>query len=109
VCGSRTITDEKYVFDCITNSKYKITEIVSGRANGVDQIGENYAQNNSIPVRVFLPDWKRNGTPAGIIRDKEMVNYCDAVIAVWDGSSKGTKFTIDYAKKMKKPLKVWVK
>lgn len=108
VCGSRKINDKDYVFNCIDNSKYDITEIVSGHAIGVDRLGEMYAVEHNIPIRIFSPNWKENGNVAGIIRNKKMVEYSDAVISIWDGKSNGTRFTIDYSKKMKKPIKIWI-
>jgi len=109
ICGSRGITDKKYIFDCINNSKYHIKEVVSGHAKGVDMIGEEYAIANGVPVKIFEPDWNKYGRTAGIIRDKAMVSYADAVIAIWDGKSKGTYFTINYTKRMGKPIRIWVR
>ena len=43
------------------------------------------------------------GKRAGFIRNCEMVDCCDGVVVFWDGKSKGTKHTIDYASKRGKP------
>jgi len=103
IAGSRTIKD----FDDIDKAlgiaaemgitKESITEIVSGGATGADKFGELYAKCNHLPVKVFLPDWTKHGRAAGPIRNKQMVDYADALIAVWDGKSKGTLSTIKYA------------
>lgn len=109
ICGSRGITDKEYAFYCISNSNFDIAEVVSGHAKGVDLIGEEYAIAKGFPVKIFEPDWNKYGRTAGIIRDKAMVSYADAIIAIWDGKSKGTYFTINYAKSMGKPIRVWVR
>ena len=41
---------------------------------------------------------------AGVIRNRQIVDHCDQVIAFWDGKSRGTKSSIDYAKKLGKPV-----
>lgn len=55
-------------------------------------------------MREFPANWSRWGKRAGFIRNKEMVDNADALICLWDGTSRGTKMTLDLA--MKKPL--WV-
>lgn len=76
-----------------------ITEIVSGGARGADRVGEFIAKCNNIPVKRFIPDWDGLGKKAGHVRNREMGNYADALLAFWDGQSKGTKGMIDYATK----------
>ncbi len=69
---------------------YMYTEIVSGGAQGADALGERYALNKQIPLKVFSADWETHGKKAGILRNIEMADYSDALIALWDGKSKGT-------------------
>ena len=94
IAGSRTITDYNVVFSAIRNSGYKITEVVSGGAKGVDRLGERYAHENGIPVKRFLPDWRELGKAAGPVRNADMAEYADALIAIWDGKSAGTRHMI---------------
>jgi hypothetical protein len=75
------------------------TEIVSGGANGADKMGERYAAEKGIPLKVFPADWNAHGKAAGPIRNEQMALYADALVAFWDGSSKGTKSMIDLARK----------
>jgi hypothetical protein len=93
IFGSRSITDFSQVLRAVEASgvKDKITEIVSGTARGVDTLGEDYARLHSIPVKRYPPDWRRWGSMAGPIRNKDMADYADYGIAVWDGKSGGTK------------------
>lgn len=72
-------------------------EIVSGTAKGADKLGERYAEERQYPVKRFIPDWNFFGKKAGFIRNEEMAEYADALIAFWNGESKGTRHMIDIA------------
>lgn len=65
-------------------------EIVSGRCYGVDLLGERYASERKFKIKAFPADWSVYGQGAGIIRNEQMAKYADALIAIWDGSSRGT-------------------
>jgi hypothetical protein len=86
----------------------QITEIVSGCAQGIDLLGIKWATKNEIPVKKFIPDWSLNGKAAGHIRNREMGNYTDQAIVIYNGS-KGSQGMIDYMKKINKPCVVVVK
>jgi glycerophosphoryl diester phosphodiesterase len=90
IAGSREIADFVAVETALLKSEYKATEIVSGGARGVDKVGEEVATKHGIPIKVFKADWNKFGRAAGPIRNKQMAEYADALIAVWDGESKGT-------------------
>lgn len=104
IAGSRTIIDYHHVFDAIQQSGYEITEVVSGGAVGVDRLGEQWARDHNVPVVRFLPDWKRFGKPAGHFRNADMASYGDALIAIWNGESPGTKNMIESMRRFKKPF-----
>lgn len=90
IAGSRTITDINILLKAIKLSEYKITkqdEIVSGGAKGVDSLGEKYAKNKGITIKLFKPDWNKYGKSAGIIRNYEMAKYCDKAIVIHNGSN----------------------
>ena len=74
-------------------------EIVSGNARGADKLGERYAKEHNLPVKLFPANWDKYGKTAGYLRNQEMANYSDLLIAFWDEKSKGTKHMIDIAKK----------
>lgn len=57
---------------------------------------------------VILPDWKQYNRGAGAVRNREIVDTADFVVAIWDGKSKGTKISINHAKKVNKPVFVWL-
>jgi len=79
----------------------EITEVVCGMAPGADTLGMLWADFMDIPVKKFPADWDKNGKAAGPIRNKQMAEYADALIAFWDGKSKGTKNMIELATKQK--------
>lgn len=108
IAGSRTIKDMQSLILAIEASGFAslITEVVSGGARGIDLLGEQWAIDNEIPVKRFIPEWERFGKPAGIFRNLQMANYAEALIAIWDGKSKGTLHMINSAKE--KGLKVYV-
>ena len=108
IAGSRDITDFDIICKAIitSNAKEKITELVSGTARGVDALGEKWAEIYHIPIKKFPANWNKYGKSAGYRRNEEMSEYGDALLAIWDGSSKGTQHMIDIAKE--KGLKVYV-
>ena len=74
-------------------------EIVSGGARGADRLGERYARERDYNLKIFNADWEKNGKSAGMIRNIEMLKYSTHCLVFWDGVSKGTKHTIENAKK----------
>lgn len=88
------------------NSKYGITEIVSGTASGADSLGELYAREHNIPIKRFPANWNKYGRSAGYIRNKDMAHYADACICFWMNKSKGTGHMINLAKEYKIRLRV---
>jgi len=91
IAGSREGAVYKNVVDAVRESCWDITEVVSGGARGVDKLGEEFAKKNSIPLKTFHANWTKYGKRAGPIRNKKMAEYADALIAIWDGKSRGTK------------------
>lgn len=80
-------------------------EIVSGTANGADKLGEKYALENGYKLTKFPADWSL-GKKAGYIRNKQMAEYSDCLIAFWDGLSKGTSHMINLAKEMNLKVRI---
>ncbi len=81
--------------------------IVSGGARGIDRCAADYARRHSLQLIEFLPDYEQYGRRAPLIRNMDIVRECDMLIAFWDGKSRGTKFTLNEAKKQGKPFKVY--
>lgn len=114
VAGSRTIESYASVCDAISKSGFCITELVSGgqrswdrnRAKfyGVDYFGEVWARHRKIPIMRFDAEWDKFGKAAGPMRNRKMAKYADALIAVWNGSSKGTYNMILEMENVGKPV-----
>lgn len=75
IAGPRTIIDYELLLNAIKLSDIEITEVVSGNAKGVDSLGERYAKENNIPLKVFPSDWKTYKKAAGPIRNSGMAQY----------------------------------
>lgn len=82
------------------------TIIVSGGAIGVDKWAEQWARFLGLGTIILKPDWNKYGKAAGMIRNTQIVETCDKLVAFWDGKSKGTKDSIDKATKLGKPVEV---
>lgn len=80
--------------------------IVSGGARGVDTLAEQYAIRHGIKTLIIRPEYEKYGRSAPIRRNDTIVDSADMVLAFWDGKSRGTMYTIDYAKQYDKPVKV---
>lgn len=102
VIGSRTFTD--YGLLERTLKRINITKIISGYADGADKLADQYAKKFNIPIRNYLPDWSKYGLNAGFIRNTDIVNDSDLIVAFHDGISSGTADSIEKAKKQKKKI-----
>ena len=105
IVGSRNLTI-KYIHKYFPEN-ISIDEIVSGGASGIDSCAKRCAHENRIAYTEFLPDYRRYGRGAPILRNREIVDYADFVLIFWDGSSYGTKSVIDYCINTDKPCKIF--
>lgn len=100
VIGSRSIT--AYSLEDIIPAE--TTKIISGGARGVDALAREYAQARGIPCTEIRPDYARYGKGAPLRRNLEIIARADLVIALWDGQSTGTAYTISRCEAIGKPL-----
>jgi hypothetical protein len=111
IAGSRDlILSTNEIAEIVMESGFMVTEVVCGKARGIDTCGANWAFFRDIPVAPFpvsREDWEKYGKAAGHRRNRQMAQYADALIAIWDGQSRGTKGMIDEMKKLKKPTYVY--
>ena len=107
ICGSRSITDRKWIFSeiekCITENQFHNVTILEGGARGVDSIAKEYAVENNIPVVEYLPDYDKYHNKACHKRNEEMAKDCDFMLDLWDGESGGSLHDILMAEKYNKP------
>jgi ribonuclease HI len=104
IAGSREIRDYALVKHTITQSGFNITQVVCGMARGVDLLGRDYAIENNISVAEYPANWDLYGKRAGFLRNTDMGHYADALIAIWDGQSKGTYNMISIMKQLGKQV-----
>lgn len=98
ICGSRNIADYSELTRAIADSGLDVTTVISGGARGVDKMGEVWARSNGRALRLFPADWRTYGKRAGYVRNEQMAQEAEAVIALWDGVSRGTRHMIDTAR-----------
>lgn len=113
IAGSRTIKSPQVVYAAMRACPFvlDVTEVVSGRARGVDMLGEVWARAHKLPVAPFPARWRDSdgsvNPRAGFERNERMAGYADALVAVWDGESSGTKDMIARARKHGLEVFVW--
>jgi predicted Rossmann fold nucleotide-binding protein DprA/Smf involved in DNA uptake len=80
------------------NSLPPRASIITGSASGVDAAATKAARARGIAVQVMpaafdeLADSKKSDA-----RNQRLVDACDVLVAFWDGTSKGTRNTVDRA------------
>ena len=108
VAGSRNFNDYELLTAKLDKilSKRDNVQIVSGGARGADSLGDRYAKEHNLPLKIFPANWDLYGRSAGYRRNEQMAEYADALVAFWDGESHGTKHMIETAQAMGLPLRV---
>ena len=102
IVGSRSIKN----FDLSPYVSKDVDTIISGGANGVDTLAEEYADKHRLSKLIMRPVYARYGKGAPLKRNEEMVKLADSVLVIWDGKSHGAKYTAEFAKKEGKPVTV---
>ena len=100
IAGSRSITE----FDLSPYVTSEIDTVISGGAGGIDSLAERYADVHRLSKFIVRPRYDLYGRAAPLRRNEQMVDMADAVLVIWDGKSKGTRYTVEYTKKTNKPL-----
>lgn len=108
IAGSRGFSDYDLLcskLDFLLSGQTDI-QIVCGEARGADTLGKRYAKEHGYDVLSFPADWNKYGKSAGYRRNKEMAETADALVAFWDGKSRGTANMISIMRTMKKPVRI---
>lgn len=111
IAGGRDFMDYNLLKEKVNKilQEKKVTHkivIISGCARGADTLGLRYASENAFDVEEYPADWNKYGKKAGYVRNVEMAENADALIAFWDGKSKGTKHMIDIATERNLPIRI---
>ena len=102
VVGSRNI----HVDDIGRYIPEGTTAIISGGAKGVDSCASAYARENGLALIEYLPDYKKYGRGAPLVRNDEIIKAADKIIAIWDGSSRGTAYVINKCREQGKSIDI---
>ena len=102
VAGSRSITE----FDLSEYIPKNAELIISGGASGIDTLAEKFAYKHRISKLVIYPNYKLYGKAAPLKRNEIMVDIADDILIIWDGKSRGTQYTVEYAKKKNKNVNI---
>ena len=98
IVGSRSIKE----FDLSPYIPKEVDTVISGGAGGIDSLAEQYADKHRLSKYIMRPRYDLYGRAAPLKRNEKMVEIADAVIVVWDGLSRGARYTLEYARKMGK-------
>lgn len=101
IVGSREYSRLDHIWAFVDNLP-DTAEIISGGARGVDSEAETAAWARAHTI-IFRANWAQYGKSAGVLRNQQIVNNCDALVAFWDKKSRGTNHSIEFAKKTHKP------
>ena len=99
IAGSRSIEE----FDLSGYISEDVELIISGGASGIDTLAEKFADKNKL---IIYPNYKLYGRAAPLKRNEIMVDLADEILIIWDGKSRGTKYTAEYAKKKNKNVNI---
>lgn len=106
IIGRRGFTDYDFlkenVIEFLKNNSLVCTHIVSGGAKGTDTLAHQFALEHHLEMIVFKPNWKLYGKAAGFIRNTDIVETADMIMAFWDGNSNGTKDSLNKAAALNK-------
>ena len=110
IVGSRSITSSEYVFSVLDFYLSRLLEenevvIVSGSAIGIDSLGAQWAELRKLKTEIYLPDYKQYGKSATFIRNQQIIDNSDYLIAITTGSN-GTADSIKRAVKKNIPIKI---
>ncbi|PZM82128.1 DUF2493 domain-containing protein [Candidatus Gracilibacteria bacterium] len=107
IAGPRDFKNESFIHMKLDelSKKIEISEVIHGLATGVDTFAGRWANKNNMPVLEFPAEWDKYGKRAGYIRNKQMSEVGDYLIAFY-GGSKGTGMMIEIMKKLNKPVTI---
>lgn len=97
IAGGRDCYSQMVLQKALKNCGWKPSVVLCGGARGADTLGRNWAEDNDIPVELYPAEWNKRGKSAGFFRNIQMGDQAEALIALWDGKSKGTAHMIKVA------------
>jgi hypothetical protein len=109
IAGSREINDYEFVKSSVEGSidYHTVDLVVSGGCRGVDALGERWAKEHNIPVKIFPAEWGIYGQEAGPLRNSMMADFSDCLLAIPSTSSRGTWDMIKKMQDLGKTVFIW--
>ncbi|HEV2686609.1 MAG TPA: hypothetical protein VGW79_08220 [Actinomycetota bacterium] len=108
VVGSRHFKSPERVTDYVRSLPINAS-IITGSASGVDAAATKAARERGIAVQVMAASFDEQADASrAAARNQRLVNACDVVVAFWDGSSEGTRATVERALDTGKEVHVFV-
>ncbi len=104
IAGSRIVTDPYALIRALDNCGWEPTRVLCGMAKGADELGKQWAIDCGVPIDSYPAVWRIGESYdrfAGFKRNIQMAKDAQALIALWDGRSPGTKHMINTAKQHK--------
>ena len=108
IVGSRHFAEPDRVTDYV-KSLPAGSSIITGSASGVDAAATKAARTHGLSVRVMPASFDELADASkSAARNQRLVDACDVLVAFWDGSSKGTRSTVERALDAGKEVHVFV-
>jgi len=110
IVGGRDFDDFDQMESCLEDIVDQVKMVVSGGqredGKGADTWAIYWAKLHGKQYKEHLPDWDKYGKSAGPIRNELIIKDCTHVAAFWDGKSRGTKSSIELARKYRRRIRI---
>lgn len=108
IVGSRRYSEPERVSEYV-NTLPARASIITGSASGVDAAATKAARARGIPIQVMPASFDEAADASkSAARNQRLIDACDVLVAFWDGSSKGTRTTVERALDAGKEVHVFV-
>jgi predicted Rossmann fold nucleotide-binding protein DprA/Smf involved in DNA uptake len=108
IVGSRHFSEPDRVSDYVA-ALPRGASIITGSASGVDAAATRAARTKGIPVQVMPASFDELADASkSAARNQRLIDACDVLVAFWDGTSKGTRNTVDRALDSGKEVHIFV-
>lgn len=108
IAGSRGVKSVRIITAALAHCGWTPTVVISGACpDSPDILGELWAERHNVLVERYPADWARFGRRAGMLRNSHMAYVGEALVAIWDGKSPGTKQMIEAAHRRRLRVFVW--
>lgn len=107
IAGSRDCRNLQALEIAIAKCGWQITTVISGTARGADRLGELWAERHNVTLERYPANWDTYGAQAGFLRNVQMADRAEALLALWDGASPGTAHMINCARQRNIPVFVF--